>query len=204
MQDNESNETHEDENNLNESVEDIIDPVKNSIGTTDSDDDGDLASNNNNDQLNTLTYGLTKPVPDVEGNEEIINVIKFLTTIPVPADPMFPDGVVNSSGHWVRPAGWVHPKGSSADSSFSKTGDPSELNTLLPPATQSQYSPSAEGMAGVLTEDSTGVNNVEKEALIELLVCTVHYYPVPTRTDRYERSPIPNLTNILNEHYSKK
>ena len=30
------------------------------------------------------------------------------------------------------------------------------------------------------------------------------YKPVPTRTDRYDRSPIPYLTNVLNEHYSKK
>ena len=30
------------------------------------------------------------------------------------------------------------------------------------------------------------------------------YKPVPTRTDRYERSPLPNLTNVLNEHYCKK
>ena len=30
------------------------------------------------------------------------------------------------------------------------------------------------------------------------------YKPVPTRTDRYNNSPIPYLTNILNEHHSKK
>ena len=30
------------------------------------------------------------------------------------------------------------------------------------------------------------------------------YKPVPTRTDRYMDSPIPYLTNILNNHYLKK
>ena len=129
MQDNESNETHEDDFNINESVKNLIDPVKNSLGTTETDDDGDLASNNNNDQLKTLIYGTIKPVSNVEGNEEIINVINFLTTITGPADPRFPDGLVNISGHWVRPAGWVHPEGSSADSTAAKTGNPSELST---------------------------------------------------------------------------
>ena len=30
------------------------------------------------------------------------------------------------------------------------------------------------------------------------------YKPVPTRTDRYRDSPIPYLTDLLNNHYSKK
>ena len=30
------------------------------------------------------------------------------------------------------------------------------------------------------------------------------YKPVPTRTERYKNSPIPFLTDILNEHYMKK
>ena len=30
------------------------------------------------------------------------------------------------------------------------------------------------------------------------------YKPVPTRTERFKNSPIPFLTDILNEHYMKK
>ena len=131
------------------------------------------ANYNYNDRLNTLLF---KPVPSAEGNEDVINAINFLTTLPNPPDPLFPDGMVNSSGIWVRPAGWVPPESSSADSSTVKPGDPSELNILLPPATQSQYTLSAEGMTGVLTEGSRNVNNVERETLIELLVSTVHHH----------------------------
>ena len=40
---------------------------------------------------------------------------------------------VNSSGIWVRPAGWVPPESSSADSSAVKPGDPSEVNIPLTP-----------------------------------------------------------------------
>ena len=48
------------------------------------------------------------------------------------------------------------------------------MNIPLPPATQSQYNLSAEGMTGALSESSRTVNNVEKEALVEPLVGLVH------------------------------
>ena len=34
--------------------------------------------------------------------------------------------------------------------------------------------------------------------------CETKYKPVPTRTDRYNDSPIPYLTALLNSHYNKK
>ena len=126
LQDNENNETHEDESNLNESVEKLSDHVKNSLSTNGSDDERDTASNNSNDRLNTL---LLKPVPRSKGNEEVINAVNFLTTLPTPTDPVLPDETVNRSGIWVCPADGVPPEGPSA----AEPGDPSELDTLLAP-----------------------------------------------------------------------
>ena len=125
----------EDESNLNESVENPIDPNQNSLDTNGSDDDRDTASDNDNDRLNALLH---KPVPSAEGNEVVINAINFFNTLPTPPDPLFPDGMVNTSSIWVRPAGWVPPESSSADSFAAQPGDASEVNIPLPPTTQSQ------------------------------------------------------------------
>jgi DNA-directed RNA polymerase delta subunit len=57
LQDNENNETHEDESNLNESVENLTDPNQNSLNTNGSDDDRDTASDNCNDSIiDTSTF----------------------------------------------------------------------------------------------------------------------------------------------------
>jgi hypothetical protein len=43
---------------------------------------------------------------DIEGNYEVNNVISILSTIPVPAHPLFPYGMAmcNDLGRWVPPA----------------------------------------------------------------------------------------------------
>ena len=203
VQDNENNEAHEDENS-NEPVDTPMDPNQNSPKINGSDDDGDTASDadihfcnssgiwarpareappesssgDNSDNDNDRLEALLNPwkVPSAEGNEDVIKAINFFNTIPCPPDPLFPDGMVNNAGVWVRPAGWVPPESSSADSSAAKPGDGSEENISLPPSTQTQCHLNAEGMTGVLSEGSGAVNNVEKETLIELLVRTVHYH----------------------------
>ena len=129
-------------------------------------------SDNDNDRLEALLNPWK--VPSAEGNEDVIKAINFFNTIPCPPDPLFPDGMVNSAGVWVRPAGWVPPESSSADSSAVKPGDGSEENIPLPPTTQSHGNLSAEGRTGALSESSRTVNNAEKEALVEPLVGLVH------------------------------
>ena len=167
-QDTENNDAHEDKN-LNESIEKLSDEVNNSLSTNGSDDGRDTASNNSTDRLNTL---LLKPVPRAEGNEEVINAVNLLTTLPTPTDPVLPDVTVNSSGIWAGKSDVVPPEGPSA----AEPGDPSELDTLLAPTTQIHHNTSAEGIDGVLTEGSKNVNNVERDAFIEPLVRTVHYH----------------------------
>ena len=114
MQDNEINDTHEGDSNLKESVE-VIDPTKNSIDINDN-NLSDSASNNNIELPDSLLESTPKVVPEETGNKEVQSVIEFLKTIPCPPDPAFPDGVVNSDGHWVRPAGWVQAEVTSNDS----------------------------------------------------------------------------------------
>ena len=167
-QDTENNDALEDKN-LNESIEKLSDEVNNSLSTNGSDDGRDTASNNSTDRLNTL---LLKPVPRAEGNEEVINAVNLLTTLPTPTDPVLPDVTVNSSGIWAGKSDVVPPEGPSA----AEPGDPSELDTLLAPTTQIHHNTSAEGIDGVLTEGSKNVNNVERDAFIEPLVRIVHYH----------------------------
>ena len=122
--------------------------------------------------ITALSGSILLPVPRSEGNEEVINALNFLTTLPTPTDPVLPDVTVNSSGIWAHQAGRVPPEGPSA----AELGDPSELDTPLAPTTQIHHNPSAEGIAGVLTVGSRNVNNVERDAFIEPLVRTVHYH----------------------------
>ena len=111
-QENEISDNHEGDSNLNESVEALI---KNSIDPNDN-DVRDSASNNNTKPLDNLLEATPNVVPEVNGNEVLADVMNVLTTIPVPPDPLFPDGVVNADGHWVRPAGWVQAEVTSNDS----------------------------------------------------------------------------------------
>ena len=66
-QDNLTSDTHDGDNNLNESVEALIDPVKNSIDLNDS------ASNNNAKPLDNLLEETHKLFPEVNGNEVVVN-----------------------------------------------------------------------------------------------------------------------------------
>ena len=90
MHDNETIDTHEGDSNLNESVEALIDPVKNSIDLNDN-EERDQASNNT-EPLDNLLKATHNMVPAVNGNEEVANVVKILTTIPTSLDPLFPEG----------------------------------------------------------------------------------------------------------------
>ena len=83
------------DSNLNESVEALIDPVKNSIDLNDN-DVRDSASNNNIEPLDNLLEATTKVVPEVNGKDVAANVMKILSTNPVPANPLLPDSGVNA------------------------------------------------------------------------------------------------------------
>ena len=142
--------THKGDDNLNESVEDLIDPVKNRLHT-DGNGNEDSASNNNNEPLDTLQTATSNSVPDAEGNTEDMSVINILTTIP---------------------AGRVQAEGSSNDSTAVLAGDSSKVTTILPHPTsaiQSQYEPCDEDMAGVPTKDPRTVNTAERDAFTEHL-----------------------------------
>ena len=142
--------THKGDDNLNESVEDLIDPVKNRLHT-DGNGNEDSASNNNNEPLDTLQTVTSNSVPDAEGNTEDMSVINILTTIP---------------------AGRVQAEGSSNDSTAVLAGDSSKVTTILPHPTsaiQSQYEPCDEDMAGVPTKDPRTVNTAERDAFTEHL-----------------------------------
>ena len=142
--------THKGDDNLNESVEELIDPVKNRLHT-DGNGNEDSASNNNNEPLDTLQTVTSNSVPDAEGNTEDMSVINILTTIP---------------------AGRVQAEGSSNDSTAVLAGDSSKVTTILPHPTsaiQSQYEPCDEDMAGVPTKDPRTVNTAERDAFTEHL-----------------------------------
>ena len=129
---------------------------------------------------------LCNPVPDAEGNPEVKNVISILTTIPVPAHPLFPDGMAmcNDLGRCVLPAAKAD-----GPSNVTKAEDPNEdsnevikasnrettiVNTAPPLAIPSQYNPLADGMAGIPTKDSRTVNTVEREGFVKQLANIVH------------------------------
>jgi len=103
-QDNDSKDTHECDSNLNESVEALIDPTKNSIDINDN-NLRDSASNNNIELPDILLESTPKVVPEETGNKEVQSVIEFLKTIPCPPDPACPGGVENADCHCVSPAG---------------------------------------------------------------------------------------------------
>ena len=86
MQAKETDDIIEGDDNLNNSVEDLINPTKNPL---DPNDNCDEDSNNNTDPLDTLTKVFPNLFPDAEGNYEVKNVISILSTIPVPGHPVF-------------------------------------------------------------------------------------------------------------------
>jgi hypothetical protein len=182
MQVKEADDISEGDDDLNNSVEALIDPTKNQLDPKDNFDDD---SNNNKDPLDKVFPNL---LPDAEGNPEVQNVISSLTTIPVPAHPLLPDGMAmcNDLGRCVLPAAKAD-----GPSNVTKAEDPNEdsnelikasnrettiVNTAPPFAIPSQYNPLADGMAGVPTKDPRTVNTVEREAIIKLLVNIVHRY----------------------------
>jgi hypothetical protein len=177
MQVKEADDISEGDDDLNNSVEALIDPTKNQLDPKDNFDDD---SNNNKDPLDKALPNLPS---DAEGNPEVKNVINILTTIP--AHPLLPDGMAmcNDLGRCVLPAAKED-----SPSNVTKAEDPNEdsndvikaskhettiVNTAPPLAIPSQYNPLADGMAGV-PKDPRTVNTVEREAFIEQLVNIVH------------------------------
>jgi hypothetical protein len=96
-QDNDSKDTHEYDSNLNESVEALIDPTKNSIDLNDN-LSSDSASNNNMEPPNNMLEELPKVVPEEVDDKVAPNVTETLKTIPMHPNPVHPDGVVG----WVQ------------------------------------------------------------------------------------------------------
>ena len=78
-----------------------------------------------------------KVVPEETGNKEVQSVMEILKTIPCPIDPLFPDGVLNADGHWVRPAGWVQAEVTSNDSTAVQAEDSSVKQPTLPSSGES-------------------------------------------------------------------
>ena len=193
----------EGDENLNNSVEALIDPTKNPLDPNDS-FDVDSNSNNNTDPIDTLTKAFPNLSADAEGNYEVNNVISNLTTIPVPAHPLFPDGMAmcNDLGHWVPPAAKadgpsnaIKAEDSNKDSSEGnneaarsdtdnssvipitavKASNPETIVSTEPPlAIPSQYNPLADGLSGVPTKETRTVNTVEREVFLKQLANIVH------------------------------
>ena len=168
-QDNLTSDTHDGDNNLNESVKDL-DPVKNSNDLNDNDGKdnnlGDSASNNNMEPPDNHLEATPKVVPEETGNKVVQSVIEILKTIPCPIDPLFSDGLVNDDGHWVRPAGWVQAEVTSNDSTAVRAEDSSVKQPNLPHG--------AESRAAVPTKDLKPANTEERKAFTKHLVQMIH------------------------------
>jgi hypothetical protein len=188
MQAKEKDDIIEGDDNLNNSVEVLIDPTKNPLDHNDNCDE-DSNTNKNTDPLDTLTKVFPNLFADVEGNYEVNNVIGILSTIPVPAHPLFPDGMsmCNDLGRWVlgaakadSPSNVIKAEDSNEDSSevnneaarsdmdnssvipvtATKASNPETtiVSTEPPLAMPSQYNPLADGLSGVPTKDPRTVN----------------------------------------------
>ena len=88
------------------------------------------------------------------------SVTEIPKTIPIPPDPVLPDGVVNADGHWVRPAGWVQAEVISNDSTAVQAEDSSVKQSTLPSGVES--------MAAV-PKDLRPTNTMERMAFTEFL-----------------------------------
>ena len=145
-QSNEINDTPEGDSNLNESVEALIDPK--SIDVNDN-VVRNSASNDNMEPLDSLLEEIPKVAPEVNGNEVVVNVKEIHSTIPVPSDPLLPDGVVYQAVV------------TSNDSTAVRAEDSSVKQNTLPHGVES--------MAAVPTKDLGPANTEERKAFIEHL-----------------------------------
>ena len=95
MQAKEAEDVPGDDDNLNNSVEDLIHPVKNSLNLNDNYED-DSTDNNNVDPSDiTLKMYPSLKGPEVKDNSEVTNVITILSTIKVPDHPTCPSAMFN-------------------------------------------------------------------------------------------------------------
>jgi hypothetical protein len=89
MQAKEAEDIPGDDDNLNNSVEDLINPVKNSLDQNDNYKDDSIDNNNVDPSDITLKMYPYLKVPEVKDNIEVTNVISILTTINVPDHPTY-------------------------------------------------------------------------------------------------------------------
>ena len=74
---------------LNSSVEDLIDPIKNRLDPNYNADE----ANNNIDPLDTLQKPNSNLVPDTEGNKDVTDLTSILNSITVPDHPDCPSAM---------------------------------------------------------------------------------------------------------------
>ena len=181
MQTKEADNIPGDDDKLNNSVEELIDPVKNSL---DQNDNYEEDSDNNNlhpDDILRKIYPARNP-PEVGDNIEVKNVISILTNIIVPDHPNCPSSIFS---HEDRPT--VQAEDPSKVSPAVRDEDPSDVSadvredpstaTDLPPhpsAVPIQYDPRATGLTEA--KNSRTASTADEEVFTKQLVDIVRSF----------------------------
>jgi hypothetical protein len=87
-----------DDDNLNNSVEELIDPVKNSLDQNENYEDESTDNTNVDPSDILMNCHPSLKVPEVKDNSEVTNVISILSTIKVPDHPYTPPLLVSNHG----------------------------------------------------------------------------------------------------------
>jgi hypothetical protein len=146
-----------DDDDLNSSVEALIDPSKNSLDPNDNCDEG----NNNINPLDTQTKVFPKLSAIVEGNNESINVIKTLSTVSDHDHPDSPPAMASSnepsqatlSAVQVENPSYNSPAVKAGDSTMLSITETSQLPHAGPPGMACSNEPSQAAQAVVQVEN---------------------------------------------------
>ena len=146
-----------DDDDLNSSVEDLIDPTKHPLDPNDNYDEG----NNNINPLDTQTKVFPKLFAIVEGNNESINVNKTLITVSDHDHPVNPPAMASSNepsqatlaAVQVENPSYNSPAVEAGDSTVLRKIETSQLPQAGPPAMASSNEPSQAAQAAVQVEN---------------------------------------------------
>jgi hypothetical protein len=129
MQAKEAEDIPGDDDNLNNAVEELIDPVKNSLDHNDNYEDDSIGNNNVDPSNITLKMFPSLKVPEVKDNMEVTNVISILTTINVPDHPTCPCTMFSHHGPQDEDRSTVQAEDPSKVTPAVRDEDPSDIST---------------------------------------------------------------------------
>ena len=179
MQSKEAEDIFGDDDNLNISVEEFIDPVKNSLDHNDNYEDDAIDNNNVDPSDITLKMYPSLRVPEVKDNSEVTNVISTLSTINVPDHPSCPFSMFSQYGPQdedpidVSNDVCEDPSNASTD----VRAEEHNIATDLPPhpsAVPIQYDPRATGLTEA--KNSRTASTADEEVFTKQLVDTVRSF----------------------------